>query len=258
MSPTHLPISYAVSSETTSPKWAQAFAAGCGGRVSGNVAELQPGPMASFGTPAVWPLFAQAQRDGRDWYYGDHGYFRRGRYYRASRNAYQPTGQGHAAPDRWNALHVNTAPAWKRDGSTIVLCPNSPVYMQHHTGVPVKQWLSDIMGQIAAVSDRPVRLRWKKDKGERPLYVDLETAWIVVAYSSASAVEALAAGVPVCTLAPWASTAHMGITTLADIESPIYPDMTVRDQFLFNLAAQQWTLEEMANGQAWRTLHVDA
>ncbi len=254
MSESSLPVSYAVESEVTSPKWAAAFAAGCGGRATHAITELQPGPMASFGTPTVWPLFAQAQREGRDWYYGDHGYFRRGRYYRVSKNAYQPSGMGHATSARFAQLHVDTTPQWKTDGSTIVLCPNSPVYMEYHTGVKIEQWLGATLGAIAAASDRPVRLRWKKDKGERPLRVDLETAWLVVSYSSASAVEALAAGIPVCTLAPWASTAHMGITDLAQIESPIYPSIDERDQFLFNLAAQQWTLDEMEHGDAWRAL----
>lgn len=251
-----LPVSYAVSGEVTSPKWAAAFAQGCGGRAVNDASQLQPGPIAAFGTPAVWPLFTQAQDEGREWYYGDHGYFRRGRYYRVTRNAYQPTGRGRALRDRFDQLHVDLAPDWKRGGRNIVLCPNSPIYMEHHTKMPIAQWLGETMGAIAQHSDRPIVLRWKKDKGERPLRLDLEDAWMVVAYSSASAVEALAAGVPVCTLALWAATAHMGITDLANIESPIYFHMEQRDQFLFNLAESQWTMEEIAAGMAWRVLQT--
>jgi hypothetical protein len=202
----------------------------------------------------MWPLLDEAQRLGVDWYYGDHGFFRRGQYFRVTKNAYQPTGDGDASRTRWDALHVNLAPAWQTTGSAVILCPNSPLYMEHHTGMAADEWVDDVTAQIKSVTDRPIILRWKVDAKQRPLYVDLQEAWIVVAYSSASAVEALAAGVPVCTLASWASTARMGISDLAQIETPIYPDIQARDQFLFNLADAQWTLDEIRQGHAWKAL----
>jgi hypothetical protein len=192
----------------------------------------------------------QAQQEGRDWYYGDHGFFKRGVYYRITKNAYQPSGEGEASPDRWKALGVPLSANWKRDGRHIVVCPNSPVYMQFH-GIDSHAWSADIIRRLAQVSDRPAILRWKKDSQAHPLSLDLVDAWMVVAFSSASAVEALAAGIPVCTLAPWASTARMGITDLEQVEHPYYPPISERDRFLFNLAASQWTLPEIREGIAW-------
>ncbi len=248
------PVSYAVTGEATSPKWAAAFAAGCGGTATHDLSRLQPGPMAAFGTPPTWPLFDEAQAKRKDWYYGDHGLFRRGVYYRVVKNGYQPSGLGTANETRFRALHVDTQPAWNTGGSAIVICPNSPVYMARH-GIPnAMDWCLDLCKRIGQISDRPIVLRWKKNAQDRPLYVDLHAAWMVVVFSSGAAVEALAGGVPVCTLAPWASTAHMGITSIEDVERPYYPSLEERDQFLFNMANQQWSYEEIRRGMAWKAL----
>jgi hypothetical protein len=195
----------------------------------------------------------QAQQEGRDWYYGDHGFFARGQVYRVTKNAYQPSGEGRASPDRWKALGASLSTSWKRDGRHIVVCPNGPDYMRFH-GYDSHTWSADIIRRLAQITDRPALLRWKKDAPNHPLSLDLVDAWMVVAFSSASAVEALAAGIPVCTLAPWASTARMGITDIEQVEHPYYPPIAERDQFLFNLAASQWTLAEMREGLAWKAL----
>lgn len=247
------PVAYAKSGERTSPRWAAAFAMGCRGSATTDLSTLQPGPFAAFCTPPLWPLLRRAQQDGRDWYYGDHGYFRRHQYFRITKNAYQHHGRGRATADRFRRLHVTLHP-WQTHGAAIVICPNSPVYMAFH-GLDARHWALDLAERVSRVSDRPVVIRWKSQAGRRPFYHDLHDAWIVVTFSSAAAVEALAAGVPVCTMAPWASTAAMGITDPARVETPYYPSIEERDQFIFNLVNQQWTLEEMRQGLAWHTLH---
>ena len=245
-----LPVSYAVQGEKSSPKWASAFAAGCGGvAVTDDV--LRPGPVALFGSPARQRLLNEAIADGREFFYGDHGYFRRGRYFRITKNGYQHDGRGTHPSDRLEALHLNRVHGWNSGGSAIIVCPNSPTYMAFF-GMDAKAWTMEIVSTLETITDRPVVIRWKSQAQARPLYVDLADAWIVVVFSSASAVEALIGGIPVCTLAPWASTARMGITDIRQVESPIYPED--RDQFLFNLAYQQWTLDEMREGLAWKAL----
>src|SRR5262245_32774212 len=109
------PVTYAAQDERTSPKFARAFALGCGGSLTTRFDHLYPGPVAAFGTPIAWPLFAQAQADGRDWYYGDHGLFRRFQYYRITKNRLQHDGRGDATDERWLKLHIDRAPAWKKD-----------------------------------------------------------------------------------------------------------------------------------------------
>jgi hypothetical protein len=241
-----------VNGEKSSPRWARAFALGCGGRATPHNI-LEPGPVALFGSPARQQLLRQAIDEGREWYYGDHGYVRRGQYFRVIPNAWQPdvTGESYP-PDRFERLHIERYPHW-RDGRTIVICPNSRQYMSWW-GIDADAWIADLTTTFRRLTDRPILTRWKTDAKQRPLRVDLHDAYLVVAFSSASAVEALAAGVPVLTLAPWASTAPMGITDPERVNDLYYPSMAERDQFLFNLAYHQWTLQEMETGVAWRML----
>jgi hypothetical protein len=256
------PVTYAVANETTSPKFAKAFAQGCGGIISGVTAHshLLPGGVATFATPATWPLLDKAIAAERPYYYGDHAYWRRGKYYRIARNAvqYQPTASAlaRATPDRLQALDVTPSADWNRLGTSIVVCPNSTIYMARF-GVDAHEWVLDVVRQVARVSDRPIVVRHKATAARRPLYLDLHDAWAVVVFSSNAAVEALVAGVPVFVTAPWASTAAMGKSSLAEIETPYYPDLQARDRFVWCLAEHQWTLQEIATGLAWKALHVN-
>lgn len=249
-----VPVSYSVPGEKSSPRFAAAFAAGCGGLLSTDLTRLQPGSFAAFCTPPTWSLLQQAQGDQRDWYYGDHGYFCRSQYYRITRNAYQHDGRGQALPTRFRQCWLDFNPVWQTRGAAIIVCPNSPIYMRHFAGVDAEPWAATVVQTLQQYTDRPILVRWKTQVRQRPLQVDLPNAWAVVVFSSAAAVEALLAGVPVCTLAPWAATARMGITDLAQVESPYYPDD--RELFLWNLAANQWTLDEIRQGIAWQALHA--
>lgn len=250
------PITYVAAGETTSPKFAPAFAAGCRGVTAPVAGGLRDGDFAAFCTPSTWPLLAAAQRDGRTWYYGDHAFYRRGRYYRVTMNAYQyqPSLQAiaRATPDRFRALHIEMAPTWKKQGTAVVVCPNSSVYMAQH-GINAHEWTMDCVRQISQATDRNIIVRWKVQAGRRPIYRDLDDAWAVVTYNSACAVDALLVGVPVFVLCPWATTARMGLSDLSKIESPVYPES--RQQFLWELANHQWTLPEIAAGYAWEALH---
>lgn len=244
------PVSYYVPGECTSPKFAYAFARGCGGEVT-DEPDLFPGPVALFGSPARWPLLRQAQAEGRDWYYGDHGFFGRSRFYRVTRNGYQHDGRGEYPADRFRHFGRWIYP-WRRTGSHVLVCPNSAVYFGLH-GLDADVWLRDVVATLRAHTDREIRVRFKGADG--PIGPDLIDAWAVVVFSSAAALDALIVGVPVFVLAPWAAPARMGLADLTQIERPSYPDD--REPFLFSLAAHQWTLSEMVQGVAWRTLQED-
>jgi len=254
------PITYVIPHETTSPKFGHAFANGCQGpeRVLLQQPRLDDGDFASFCTPATWGLLKQAIADGRNWYYGDHAYYRRGRYYRITKNAYQyqpsPAEIASARPDRFKLAGMQAAPTWRQHGSTIVICPNSDVYMRQFYGAPASDWIMDVVRQVAKVSSRNIVVRFKAQADKRPLQQDLHDAWAVVVYNSNAAVEALQAGVPVFVTCPWASTASMGLSDLSKISEPYYP--VDRVKFLWALAYRQWTLQEIASGVAWKALQT--
>lgn len=244
-----LPVSYYNPEEFTSPKVAYAFAKGCGGTMTEET-DLFPGPVALFGSPSRWPVLRQAQAEGRDWYYIDHAYMGRGKYYRITKNAYQHDGRGSATSERFRAFRRSIQP-WSTKGQHILICPNSAIYFGLH-GLDVDLWLQDVVATLRQHTDRHIRIRWKTQRAETPIALDLLRAWAVVVFSSAAALDALIAGVPIVTLAPFAASVRMGLTDLAQIESPIRPGG--RDGFLSNLCANQWTIQEMLRGEAWRGL----
>lgn len=246
-----IPLTYIVPSEKTNPRFGRAFAEGCGGPIdAGNT--LQPGSVAMFGSPKRWELLQEAFRQHRTVWYGDHAYMGRGQFYRITRNGYQHDGTGEAPPDRFEALQRPIQP-WRSSGRHVLICPNSPTYFRLF-GLDVHAWVREIVAQIARVSRRHVKVRWKGDPV--PIAEDLAECWAVVAWSSAAAVDALLAGVPVFVLAPFAAAYRMGRPDVTQIESPIYP--TGREPFFWNLAANQWTLEEIRSGMAWKALAPQA
>lgn len=246
------PVSYYVADEFTSPKFAYAFAKGCGGTMTDEIDHLFDGPVALFGSPPVWPLLRKAKAEGRDFYFADHAYLMqgRGKFFRITKNNYQHDGTGPATSDRFKAFRRQIMP-YSKGGRHILVCPNSAVYFGLH-GMDVQAWLAETVATIRQYTDRPIRVRWKTDRALRPIAEDLVDCWAVVVYSSAAALDALIAGVPVFTLAPFAASYRMGLSDLSKIEAPIYPGG--RDGFLSNLAANQWSLQEILRGDAWRAL----
>ena len=105
---------------------------------------------------------------------------------------------------------------------------------------------------ISSYTDRPIRIRDKKDR--RPIEADLMDCWATVTYSSSSALDSLIAGVPVFVLADFAAAYRMGSPDLTQIESPVYPND--RQKFCDVLADQQLSCCEIRNGEAWRALRV--
>lgn len=259
------PTSYAVPTESSSPKVAAAWAAGCCGHATNENFLVDDRPVALFGSPARVELVAEAKRQGRDLYYVDHGYWRRARQYRIAKNCMQSRVDplqviaNHEqrlrtetkplrTPHRFAALRSDLSPTWNKGGSSIIICPNSVAYMAWF-GIDAKQWTLDIAAKVAEYTDRPIVIRWKKNSQVRPFYLDVHDAHATVVFSSGAAIESLSYGVPVFVLADWATSAPMGLSDLSLIESPYYPEHRI--PFLWELAERQWSLDEIRSGLAW-------
>ena len=79
-----------------------------------------------------------------------------------------------------------------------------------------------------------------------PLAEDLKDAWVCVTSCSISAIESLCMGVPViCDDKSFAK--EVGAQEFNDIESPLFVGC---EDWLYGLAYQQFTPEEIANGTA--------
>lgn len=263
---------YAARGEFSSPRFCRAFAAGSGGAYTED-GRLRPGDVALFGSPALWSLFLQAKAEGRTWFYGDHGYFgRRVRYacvtpgpwyYRVSRGTFQaPASEPLGARERARAEAILrsqgvVARPWRAGGRHVLVCPPSAAYARllAQAGVPVDRpndWAGWALGELARHTDRPLRLRTKDDaRAGRPLEVDLEDCWAVVTFMSNVALEAVLSGIPAIVVGP-AAFRGLARADLADVERPFYPDN--RHEAARSLAASQWTLQEIEDGDAWRAL----
>lgn len=235
----------------------EAFAAGGEGRVETS-GQLQPGPAAFYGVvEATLPLWQQACAEGRDWYYLDNAYFdvTRGRHFRVTKGRLQARGDERPDWTRLAALALGVQP-WRKGGKHIVVCPQSAWFMQLCSWAGgAEGWLHQVLTELKAHTDRPIIVRhWKRDKAAAAadLAEDLKGAWALVTHMSAAANEALVAGVPVFTTGKCAAT-WLGSSELFNIEKPRRPDG--RMAWAAALAGQQWTLDELRDGTAWKVLH---
>lgn len=238
---------YSAPRELTSPRWAEAFIRGCGVETELRCETIESdGPLALFGSPQYAAMLELARQHSFEFYYGDHGFFGRGKYYRCARNTTMVTGQnGDDDPARFMSFRIAVKP-WRKQGRHVLLCPNSPAFL-HRTGAAA--WVSETLEALKQHTDRPIRVRWKKDR--KRLAADLAGAWAVVTFASNAAVEAILAGVPAFCASPCAALT-MGSDDLSMIETPRMPDG--REQWAARLANSQWTLQEMADGMLWRAI----
>lgn len=235
---------YSVPEEKTSPKFAAAFAEGCGGRV---LTVYEPGNWAGFSSPKNWREMLLSISDGFDWYYGDHAYFGRGTYYRVTRGAMQHNGQGVSDGERLKRFWSRPLP-WKKSGSVIILCPQSDDFFSRF-GMTRECWIESTSEKLKKYTDRKIIVHGKRD--DTPLAALLPKAWAVVGFTSMSSLEAMMNGVPAVSTALCAVSGLC--TQIEDIERPHYPDN--RMEVAGVLADNQWTLDEMRNGACWRALN---
>ena len=141
------------------------------------------------------------------------------------------------------------APDFK--GSYVLVCPSSDS-INNYLDRP--NWTEETVAQIKRYTDRPIKLRHKPrgrgtsgpSEAKVPLSEDLKDAWCVVTSCSIVAVEAQCMGIPVmCDEKSFAK--EIGGQELADIENPFFVGC---EEWLYSLAYQQFTPEEIANGKA--------
>lgn len=221
----------------------QAFAAGV--RAAGGAAEvctslparLKDGEAFFYGVrPMHAHLWAQCRTEGRTWWYADNSYFdaSRERCFRVTRSAIQHDGSGESDGWRFGAQGLHVKP-FRIAGSTVIACAQSEEFMRTVADDP--DWLPrEVEAQRAAGHQVLVR-----HKGERrPLVEDLARARLLLTWSSAAAVEALLAGIPV-KCAP--QCCAYGIA------------MDDRERWAGVLSDNQWSIPELASGAAWKALN---
>lgn len=238
----------------------EAFAAGCGGKVAPiGHSQLEPGPAFFYGfTPHSLPLMDQCVAEGRDWYYADNAYyFGRHVYFRITKNALMHDGAGRWPPDRFEAFGIDIKP-WRDNGRHVLVTTQSELFYRDRLGTTRQAWTDYVVANLRKATDRKIIVCHKpeaQDSGNAAGAVEFELhlidAWALVAHSSSTMVKALIEGVPVFSLGG-SMASVMGRRDIWRIEEPRHP--SGREQWLWNLAANQWTREELRDGTCWRML----
>jgi len=209
----------------------------------------------------------RARKEGMNWLYLDNGYFRSGHfdgYYSATWNAFQHTGEGlyERGKERFEKLNLDLQlKPWRKDGEYILILPPTEVFSALHNFNP-QLWLDHTLGKLKMFTDRKIKIRakpgsmlmGKKVPKGASLEEDVGKAYAVVTYNSKASIEAILRGVPVFT-STLCCTYSQGLTDISRIESPLC--MGDRERWLYALAANQFTLEEMRSGYCIGMLRED-
>lgn len=236
-----------------------AFIRGCGGQIG---TKYRGGPSFFYGVDesnrAEWEQALQ-NKERDPIFYADNSYFdsRRQVSFRVTKNALQHSGIGETDGARFAALGIEIKP-WRLAGEHIVVCPQSDHFMKVLAGYDgdwgrPMTWGESVMGNLATQA-RPVRYRdWSPNKGQlaSTLEQDLEGAHALVTWSSAAAVTAVLSGVPVVVQSNDCAARCMAGDPW-DFENVGMPGDRLR--WAGVLADNEWTLEELTNGTAWRAL----
>lgn len=177
---------------------------------------------------------------GEDWWYIDNSYFDvvRGRQFRVTKNRVQVDPQNRVSDGvRFAALGITLKP-WKHnhDGHVVVI-EQSPSFMRTVAMAP--NWFHHTLLDLER--ERVVVRGWRSDKPQQQVTLldDLSGAALLITHSSAAAVTAATEGVPI----------------EVDRMSAMYGWPSVRLHTLRILADNQFTLDEMKEGVAWRWLN---
>lgn len=234
---------------SSAPRITEAFAVGCGGKVTKSQQYLG-GDSFLWGSPHTWSsVIKPAMKSGSRWFYSDHLYFgKRFNIFRITKNAMQHSGKGRSNGKRLKKFNLNFH-NWKK-GKHIVVCPPDTIFSRL-MGFNAEEWVNTTKLILEKNTDRKIIWRDRLNI-TKPLEHDLQDAHALITYTSNSAVEALLHGVPVFCNGRCAGQS-MGQIDFSKIETPKYPND--RRRWAGVLADNQWTLEEIKNGLAWKKLN---
>lgn len=218
-------------------------------------------------------LFRRHTRAGLQVVYLDKGYCRHKstsatriwEYWRVSAGGHQPTRYLMSVKrpgDRLAQLGLRIEP-WRDEGEQIVFAGSSAKYHQFYGLSGPTSFAQKICRKLHALTGRPIVYRPKPSwhdaepiegtiYSEHPEMIGdvLRGAHALVTHGSNSCFEAVLAGVP-CVIIGDAVAKPISSTKIEDIEAPMFVSDKVRRQWLANLSYCQWTMPEMASGQAW-------
>lgn len=263
---------------------ADAFATGA--RMHGDVVELrslEPEPVVADCDVACMvgvksrELYRAHFSAGAHVLYFDKGYTRHAaaspvklwEYWRVALDGHHPTAKLMNTPragDRWDRLGLVFKPWHKRSDGHIVIAGSSQKYHDFYGLKEPTAWTKKLVAALRVETRREIVYRpkpsWKDavpiegtrfSSGAETIEDVLANAWAVVTHGSNACFEAVLEGVP-CVVLGDAVAKPISSTNVADIENPRRASYQERLQWAANLAYCQWTMPELASGEAWAVL----
>jgi hypothetical protein len=219
----------------------------------------------------------QHWQDKKDFYYIDTGYFGnfispgnpngKKLFHRIVKNDLQKHWLENHPSNRWEEI-CKIDPryqwkGWKKKGNKIlIIVPNrkSCVFYGYDTDPYIngeKPWLMNTIETIKKHTDMEIVIREKGSRSARQHHSIFdaldEGVFATVTFNSIAALESVIYGVPSFVTVPCAAS-PLAITDLSQIANPFYPDESLIKQQCASLAYGQFTVEEIANGSAWKIL----
>lgn len=200
-------------------------------------------------------------KTNRTFYAIDTGYFGNGKIkkiHRVTKNALQYLGPIYER-DGDRARHMGYRFKKFRPGTKILLVPPSNKVMEIFGQPSPEVWVENVKRELAKYTDRPIEVRLKPTRTERVNNQSMQSALqndvhCIVTYNSIAAVEALMEGKPAIVLGQNAASV-IAETKLENVNNPRIPNRDEMDAYMANLAYQQFTIQELRNGTAWRLLN---
>lgn len=181
----------------------------------------------------------------------------RAQHWKIVANGWSPDGYVRAGlhPHRWEGLHVDIHPP-RSGGKKIIIAGASHKSAEQH-GYKYMQWEATMARKLAGKGFELVYRPKPKDMQKRALHgatsdwgpIRWDSVHAVVTHHSNLALDALVAGVPA-----FCETGAAKVMSFNpdEIQSASIP--AGREQFLWDCAYLQWTLEEMRSGECWTHL----
>ncbi len=187
----------------------------------------------------------------KNFYYIDHGYFKQSNrdfrkdkteilnldgYFRIAYNDYWHNSLGRQSSDRFEKLKIQMKNL-KKDGENIILSEPSVDDIRFFK---LENWIEDTKIKLKKITDRKIIIHNRTSK--IPLSKLLDNAWAFVSNHSTAGFKAMIEGVP----AYFTNQTLSNVSNINNIEKH-----QINYSSLYNLAYEQWTIEEIKNGEAW-------
>ena len=201
-------------------------------------------------------VYKWCEKENRDFYFMDHGYFTNAHdhphWLRITKNKHCQNILQQKPTDRYEKHFKQDIKPWNKGKKILVLPPTNAIA----NFFDATDWLDNTIKILKQNTDREIDQVCATVKVVRPTVhkgnIDWQDYHATVTYNSNTMVASLTNGVPVFCDSENSAAAPISETDFTKIETPRYGD---RIALFSSLAYNNWTLQEMADGTAWRMLN---